>query len=141
MWRRLFAVMLAVGLLGATLDAIAQTPHKQHALSAQENAQLRDEIARMTSLSPTEIEVHSKNAVIRVVLVNTGYNGDPPNHREYLASTISALVTRKQQTDARLKSVLSLHVEFVQRGRWSSKTVDTIEFRRDANEAFVRHTT
>ena len=32
--------------------------------------QLRDEIARMTSLSPNEIEVHATNAVIRVVLVN-----------------------------------------------------------------------
>jgi len=138
---RLSAAMLALGVLGATLDAIAQTPHKQFALSAQQNAQLRDEIARMTDLSPKEIEVHSKNAVIRVVLVNTGYNGDPPSHREYLASTISALVTQKEQSDARLKSVVSLHVEYVQRGRWSSKTVDTIEFRREANGALVRHTT
>ena len=138
---RLSAVMLAVGVLSATLDAIAQTPHKQHVWSTQETAQLRDEIARMTDLSPKEIEVHSKNAVIQVVLINTGYNGDPPTHREYLASTISALVTQKEQTHARLKSVNSLHVEYVQRGRWSSKTVDTIEFRRDSNGAFVRHTT
>ena len=66
MLRRLSAAMLAVGVLGATFDAIAQTPHMQFALSAQENAQLRDEIARMTDLSPKEIEVHSKNTVIRV---------------------------------------------------------------------------
>ena len=35
---------------------------------------LKDEIARMTSLSPQEIEVHATKAMIRVVLVNTGYN-------------------------------------------------------------------
>jgi len=28
----------------------------------------------MTSLSPQEIEVHATKAMIRVVLVNTGYN-------------------------------------------------------------------
>jgi hypothetical protein len=141
MVRRLFAAMLAIGLLGATASAIAQTPHKPFALSAQENAQLKDEIARMTSLNPKEIEVHSKNAVIRVVLVNTGYNDDAAKHREYLASAISALMARKEQSDARLKSAVSLHVEFVRRGRWSSKTVDTIEFRRQANGALARHTT
>ena len=43
----------------------------------------------MTSLSPKEIEVHATKAMIRVVLVNTGYNDDPPPGREYLASTDS----------------------------------------------------
>ena len=57
---RLSAAMLAIGVLGATLDAIAQTPHKQLAWSTKENAQLRDEIARMTDLSAKEIQDDSK---------------------------------------------------------------------------------
>jgi len=95
----------------------------------------------MTSLSPDQIEVHATNAVIRVALVNTLYNGDPPSQREYLASTMAALVTKKAESDPRLKSLLALHVEFAQRGRWLTKTVDTIEFRREAGGAFSRHQT
>ena len=55
MLKRLLAAMLTVGfiLIQDTTAAIAQEPANQHALSAASfQAQLRDKIARMTSLSP-----------------------------------------------------------------------------------------
>jgi hypothetical protein len=73
-------MMTAMGLIVAAgaPAAVAQAPAKQHALStAAGRSQLRDEIARMTSLSPDEIDVHVTNAMLRVVLVNTVYNNDP----------------------------------------------------------------
>ena len=105
MLTRLLAAALTVGFLvtGAAPAAIAQAPAKQHTLSTTSlQAQLKDEIARMTSLSPKEIEVHATNAMIRVVLVNTGYNDDPPPGREYLASTVSALVNKNAEKDSRI---------------------------------------
>ncbi len=54
--------------------------------------------------------------MIRIVLVNTGYNNDPPPAREYLASTISALINKNAEKDARFKPIVALHVEFVKRG-------------------------
>ena len=144
MLKRLLAATLVVGsiLIGDATAAIAQEPAKQHALSAASfQAQLRDNIARMTSLSPKEIEVHATPVMIRVVLINTGYNDDPPPAREYLASTVSALVNKEAETDARYKPIVALHVEFVKRGLGFRKFVDTIEFRKDANGAFARHQT
>jgi hypothetical protein len=143
LFRYLLAIGLAVGLLvaGGESAAIGQSSVAPHALSRQERTQLRDEIARMTSLAPHQIEVLSTVAFVRVVLVNTGYNRDPPSHREYLASTISALITKKAKTDPQLKSFVALHVEFVRKGRWFTKTIDTIEFRRGADGAFTRHLT
>jgi len=144
MLKRLLAATLAVGfiLIGDATATIAQEPAKQHALStASIQAQLRDEIARMTSLGPKEIEVHVTTVMIRVVLINTGYNDDPPPAREYLASTVSALVNKDAGTDARYKPIVALHVEFVKRGLGFTKFVDTIEFRREADGAFARHQT
>ena len=54
MVKRLVAAMLAAGIVvgGPAPAVIAQTPAQQHAISAPLRAQLRDEIARMTSLDP-----------------------------------------------------------------------------------------
>ena len=95
----------------------------------------------MTGLSPKEVEVHATNAMIRVVLVNTAYNGDRPSDREHLASTISALVNKNAEKDAGYKPIVVLHVEFVRRGHLFAKTVDAIEFRRQADGGFARHQT
>ena len=86
-------------------------------------------------------QVHATNAMIRVVLVNTAYNGDRPSDREHLASTISALVNKNAEKDAGYKPIVVLHVEFVRRGHLFTKTVDAIEFRRQADGAFARHET
>src|SRR5271166_4297205 len=141
MLKLLLVAMMAAGVViaGSTPATLAQT--QQHAVLAPLRTQLRDEIARMTSLSPNEIEVHATNAVIRVVLVNTVYNADPSSEREYLASTISALVRKNAETDPRYKPVAVLLVDFVKRGHWYTKTVESIEFRREANGTFARHTT
>ena len=143
MLKRPFAAMLAAVIVvaGPAPAVIAQTPAQQHAISAPLRAQLRDEIARMTSLDPNEIEVHATNAVIRVVLVNTVYNGDPSSEREYLASTISGLVRKNAETDSRYKPVAVLLVDFVKRGHWRTKTVESVEFRREADGTFARHKT
>jgi len=95
----------------------------------------------MTSLSLNEIEVHATNTVVRIVLVNTGYNGDRPSDREYLASTISALVRTNAEKDPAYKGIVVLHVEFVKRGHWLSKIVDSVEYRRKADGTFARHQT
>ena len=144
MLKRLLATMVAVGLVAATEApaAPAQEPTKQYALSTAEGrSQLRDEIARMTSLSPNEIEIHTTNTMLRIVLVNTVYNNDPASDREYLASTISALVNKNAASDARYRTFLVLNVEFANRGRLSTKTVDSVEFRRGADGRFGRHPT
>ena len=126
MLKRLLGAMLAAVIVvaGPALAVIAQTPAQQHAMSAPLRAQLRDEIARMTSLNPNEIEVHATNAVIRVVLVNTVYNGDPSSEREYLASNISALVQKNTGTDPRFKLVVVILVDFIKRGHWFAKTIE-----------------
>jgi hypothetical protein len=142
--KRLMAATLASGciLAGEAPAAVAQQPAKQHALStASAQTQFRDQIARMTSLNPNEIEVHATNTMIRVVLVNTAYNGDRPSDREYLASTISALANKNAETDPAFKPVVVLHIEFLKRGHWFTKTVDAVEFRRGADGAFARHQT
>ena len=143
MLKRLLVAMMAAGVViaGPSPATLAQTPAQQHAVLAPLRTQLRDEIARMTSLSPIEIEVHATNAVIRVVLVNKVYNADPSSEREYLASTISALVRKNAETDPRYKQVAVLLIDFVKRGHWYTKTIELIEFRREANGTFARHTT
>jgi len=142
MLTRLLVAMMAAGVViaGPIPATLAQTP-PQRAVLAPLRMQLRDEIARMTSLRPNEIEVHTTHAVIRVVLINTVYNADPSSEREYLASTISALVRKNAETDPRYKPVAVLLVDFVKRGHWYTKTVESIEFRREANGTFARHTT
>jgi hypothetical protein len=146
MLRRFLAATLAVGIAvtGAAPAVIAQEASKLHTLStASARAHLRDEIARMADLSPKEIEVHATNTIVRVVLVNTNYNHDVPSgpaDREYLASNIAALMNKNAEKDPGLKPILVLHVEFVKHGLWS-KTVDAIEFRRQADGKFARHHT
>jgi len=146
MLKRFLAATFAVGIVltGSAPAAIAQEPAKLHTLStASARAQLRDEIARMADLSPKEIEVHATSTIVRVVLVNTDYNRNLPSgpaDREYLASNIAALMNKNAEKDPGLKPILVLHVEFVKHGIWS-KTVDAIEFRRQADGKFARHQT
>jgi hypothetical protein len=141
--RRLLVAMMAAGVVnaGPTPATLAQTPAPQREVLATLQMQLREEIAQMTSLRPNEIEVHATRAVIRVMLINTVYNADPSSEREYLASTISALVRKNAETDPRYKPVAVLLVDFVKRGHWYAKTVESIEFRKEANGAFSRHKT
>jgi hypothetical protein len=148
MLKRLLAIMIAAGFIvaGEVPAAIAQKPAKAHAVPtasalAQFQAQIRDEVARMTSLSPKEIEVQATNAVIRVVLVNTGYNEDRPSEREYLASAIAALVRTNAEKDLAYKDIVVLHVEFVKRDHWFTKWIDRVEYRRGPDGAFSRHRT
>ena len=100
MLKRLIGTTLLAGYIAALVApaALAQPPLQQNAQSPAIQSQLRDELARMTSLNPNEIEVHATKAMIRVVLVNTGYNDDPPSGREYLASTVAALVNKNGET-------------------------------------------
>ena len=63
-----------------------------------------------------------------------------PADREYLASNIAALMNMKADKEPWLKPILVLHVEFVEKGLWS-KTIDAIEFRRQADGKFARHQT
>jgi hypothetical protein len=146
MLKRFLAASFAVGfVLIAAPAAIAQTTHSQHALMSRvARAQLRDEIARMANLSPKEIEVRVTNAMVRVMLINTDYNHGLPSaseDREYLASNIAALMNKNAEKDPGLKPILVLHVEFVKQGTWLAKTVDAIEFRRQADGRFARHQT
>ena len=95
----------------------------------------------MTSLDPRQIEIRTTNAVVLVQLVSTLYNTGPASDRDYLASTIAALLERNSKADPRLARVLALHVQFLKRGAWFTRTVDTSEFRRNESGAFVRHGT
>ncbi len=143
LFRRFLAAILAALLtIGAGTNlAVAHKASAQGSSTVSLQTELRDKIARMTGLGPKDIEVHAVRNVIRVLIINTIYNQDPSSEREYLASTISALVKGNAGRDDRYKAVVVLLVEFVRRGRWSSKTVETIEFRKGLDGAFLRHPT
>ena len=144
MLNRFLATVLALLLtLGAGAScAIAQQASGQQGSSAVSlRTELGDKIARMASLDRREIEVRATGSVIRVLIINTIYNQDPSSEREYLASAISALVKTSAEKDVRYDAIVAILVEFVHRGRWSSKPVETIEFRKGADGAFLRHST
>ena len=48
----------------------------------------------MTAFDPKEVELYTTSAMLRVLLVNTAYNNHPASDREYIASNISALLTK-----------------------------------------------
>ena len=95
----------------------------------------------MTALDHSEIKVQATNSVIRVMLVNTAYNNHPASERDYVASTIAALLAKEAEINPAFNQVVSLHVEFVKRGLGFTKTIDIAEFRRGADGAFKRHQT
>lgn len=128
----------AVG--GGIAPAVAQPPAKQHALTSEvAQSQLRRSIAAMTSLDLERIEVRTSNTVVLVRLMNTPYNARSASDREALASTIAALLERDRRQDPQLARVMELHVQFLKRGGWFTRSVDTVEFRREQSGAFVRH--
>ena len=146
--RRLLFVMLVVVLAacialgGEVSPAVAQPPAKHHALTSKAaQSQLKSSIASMTSLDPNSIEIQASRTVVSVRLVNTLYNTGPASDREYLASTIAALIRKELKDNPSLAMVIALHVQFLKRGAWHAKTIDTIEFRRDQAGALSRHAT
>jgi hypothetical protein len=144
MLKRLMAATLAVGFIvaGEAPASIAQEPAKQHQPSSEAvRTQFAAKIATMTGLDHSEIKVHATNSVIRVLLVNTDYNHHPASEREYVASTIAALVTKEAEKNPAFERVVSLHVEFVKHGLWFTKTVGIVEFRKGADGTLKRHQT
>jgi len=128
----------AVG--GEIAPAVAQPPAKQHALTSEAaQSQLRRSIATATSLDLKQIEVRTSNTVVLVRLMNTPYNTQPASDRESLASTIAALLEKHRRQDPQFARVMELHVQFLKRGGWFTRSVDTVEFRREQSGAFVRH--
>ena len=120
--------------------ALAQPPAKQLALASEAaESQLRRSIAAMTSLDLKQIEVRTHNTVVLVRLIITLYNTRPASDRESLASTIAALLEKHRRQDPQLARVMELHVQFLKRGGGFTRSVDTVEFRREQSGAFVRH--
>ncbi len=144
MSKLLLVALIAIGAVLAVIPSIsiAQQPPKQHNLTTDAaERQLKDAIARMTSLNPKEIEIYTTSTMLRVRLVNTVYNNDPASDREYLASTISALVAKTAGDEPSLQRFLVLHVEFAKQQHWLTKTVDMVEFRKEADGTFAKHRT
>ncbi len=142
--KRLLSVLLVacVALGGEVSATIAQPPPKHHALpSASQRSRLAASIANMTSLDPNSIEIQAAHSVVSVRLVNTLYNTGPASDREYLASTIAALIEKDAKDNPSLAKVIALHVQFLKRNMWRTKTIDTVEFRRDQAGALIRHGT
>jgi hypothetical protein len=120
----------------------AHPPPRHHALTSKTaQSQLRSSIATMTSLDPKSIEIQAANTVVSMRLVNTLYNAGPASEREYLASTIAALIEKDAKDNPSLEGGAALHVQSLERNAWRTKTIDTVEFRRDQSVAFVRHRT
>ena len=134
------AACIAVG--GQVAPTIAQPPANRHALTTSAaQSQLKSSIATMTSLDQKDIEIQATDTVVSVRLVNTLYNTGPASDREYLASTIAALIEKDSKDNPSLARVIALHVQFLKRGAWHTRTVDTVEFRRDQAGALIRHGT
>ena len=95
----------------------------------------------MTSLDTKSVEIQATNTVVSVRLVNTLYNTGPASDREYLASTIAALIEKDLKAEPSLARVVALHVQFLKRNAWRTKTIDTVEFRRDQAGALIHHGT
>ena len=128
----------AVG--GEIAPALAQPPAKQHALTSEAaKSQVARSIAATTSLDLKRIEVRTHNTVVLVRLINTPYNTRTPSDRESLASTIAALLEKRGRQDPQLASITELHVQFLKLGGWFTRSVDTVEFRREQSGAFVRN--
>ncbi len=144
MLKRLAVAALAAGIVLAaqmpTVVAQESTTHQQLSSPAAQ-AQLAAKFATMTALDHSEIKVHATHSVIHVLLVNTAYNNHPASERDYVASTIAALVAKEAETNPAFERVVSLHVEFVKHGLLFTKTVDIVEFRKGADGAFKRHQT
>ena len=115
MLKRLIVAALAIGIVavGDVPTVEAQQSSKQHSLANGATlSQLRDAIARMTDL-------HVRN----------------------LASTIAALLAQKAKNDPALEEVVVFHIEFLKRGAWFAKTLDTMEFRKGQDGSFTHHRT
>ena len=93
--RLLMIALIGWSSVGAEIaPVLAQPAAMQHALTSEARSQLNRSIASMTSLDPRQIEIRTTNAVVLVRLVNTLYNTGPASDRDYLASTIAALVEK-----------------------------------------------
>ena len=94
---RLFLIMLAlcVAVGGQVTATIAEPSAKHYALTTKAaQLELKRSIASMTSLDPKHIEIRATETVVSVRLVDTLYNSGPASDREYLASTIAALIEK-----------------------------------------------
>ena len=141
---RLFLIMLAlcVAVGGQVTATIAEPSAKHYALTTKAaQLELKRSIASMTSLDPKHIEIRATETVVSVRLVDTLYNSGPASDREYLASTIAALIEKDSRENPSLAKVIALHVQFLKRGAWRTKSLDTVEFRRDQTGALTRHGT
>ena len=56
-----------------------------------------------------------------------------------MASTVAKLFEKERREDPQFARVAELHVQFLKRGKWFTRSVDTVEFRRQQSGAFVRH--
>jgi hypothetical protein len=134
----LIVLALCIAVAGQTALTVAQPPTTQPAALQSD---LRRSIASMTSLDPKHIEIRATETVVTVRLVNTLYDTGPASDREYLASTIAALISKDSKDNPSLAMVIALHVEFIKRGSVFTKTLDTVEYRRDQTGALTRHKT
>jgi hypothetical protein len=146
--RFLFVVLIVVlaaciALGGEVSSTSAQSPPpRYHALSSKTaQSQLKNSIASMTGLDPKSIEIQAANTVVSVRLLNTLYNNGPASGREYLASTIAALIEKDGRDNPSLANVVALHVQFLKRYTWHMKVIATVEFRRNQAGALKRHRT
>ncbi len=145
--RLLAAAGVAVGptlLMSSHGPVLAQAPSVQQVQSQDALlGSIRDEIVQAIGARDATVEVTIVRNTLKVARINSSMNQTSHAARNHEAARIGPIVSRAISGKPELSRIHTIRVQYVARSKSGAyeKTIDIVEFRKDAGGAFQFHAT
>ena len=137
-------LFIASILVGLTLMFASSAPMSAQSPSAQSQDALlgsvRDALNKEIALDGT-VEVSIKGNVLSVSRVNSSLNKTGHSARTTEAARIGPIVSEVISGKADANNIHTIRVQYLAQSKTATKTVDIVDFRKDAKGSFQFHAT
>ena len=142
-WRLRTSLGAAVGWLLVALTAAQAQPAPAAPNRADVLGSIQASIVTTIGADGPSVKVTSGGTVLIVARVNSNLNNSTHEGRNNEAKTIAALVAKGIGSELQFKKITAIRVDYVARSAptMKSKTIDSVEFRKDPDGTFGLHQT
>ena len=102
---------------------------------------IRTSVVRAIGAQDNTVEVVIARNIFTVYRVNSNMNESTHGGCNNEATAIASLVSKTIADKSEFKNIITIRVQYLSRAGASTKLIDAVEFRKDANGVFQAHMT
>jgi hypothetical protein len=137
----MFRRSIYVAIIASAAIAVSSVCAQPNTEPATTLLGIKNAIVKATGAQAETIELSTTASTFTVKVVNGKFADATTAGRENEASTIETVIVNAIKEKEPFKNIVVIVVQYLKRRNSSSRTVDTIEFRKDTAGVFRHHAT